>query len=221
MGSVVPGLVAAHPGRSEAMSDTGQVVVLNGAPRSGKSTMARTIQDTCSGSWINLGVDTSMASIPERLQPGIGLRPGGERPDLEDLVSNLYAGMYESIAAHARLGLNVVVDVGHHEGYSKPLHILTDSARRLAGLAVLWVGVRCPIDVVWRRREESWGQKRGTADEDLLVSVQRWQHDVHAHGAYDVEVDTSVLTPVQCAAVIAERLKNGPPGTAFEMLAHA
>lgn len=162
-----------------------------------------------------------MRSIPDRLQPGMGLRPGGERPDLEELVVDLYAGMYESIAAHARLGLNVVVDVCHHEAYSKPRHILTDSARRLAGLAVLWAGVRCPIDVVWRRREESWGQKRDTADEELLVSVQRWQLDVHAQGAYDVEVDTSVHTPAQCAAIVAERLRTGPPGTAFEMLAQA
>jgi chloramphenicol 3-O phosphotransferase len=109
--------------------------------------------------------------------PGIGLRPGGERPDLEDLV------------------------VGQHEAYSKPLHILRDSARRLAGLGVLWVGVRCPIGVVWQRREESWGQTRDTADEELLAAVERWQHEVHAHGSYDLEVDTSVLTPAQCAEI--------------------
>jgi chloramphenicol 3-O phosphotransferase len=181
--------------------------------------MARAIQDTCSGTWVNFGVDASMRSIADPLQPGIGLRPGGERPDLEDLVVVLYSAMYESIAAHARLGLDVVVDVGHHEAYSKPLHILRDSARRLAGLQVLWVGVRCPIDVVWRRREESWGQRRDTADEELLAAVERWQHEVHAHGSYDLEVDTSVLTPAQCAEIAGTRLRAGPPGTAFEMLA--
>lgn len=199
---------------------SGQIVILNGAPRSGKSAIARAIQDTCSGPWVSLGVDTSMRSIPERLQPGIGLRPGGERPDLEDLVIVLYAAMYESIAAHARLGVNVAVDVGHHEAYSKPLHILRDSARRLAGIDVLWVGVRCPIDVIWQRRRESWGQSRDRADEELMAAVDRWQHEVHAHARYDLEVDTSVLSPTQCAEIIAERLRNGPPGTAFESLAH-
>jgi len=51
---------------------------------------------------------------PEKYLPGIGLRPGGERPDLEPLIMTLYHAMYETIAAHSRLGLNVVVDVGHH-----------------------------------------------------------------------------------------------------------
>jgi chloramphenicol 3-O phosphotransferase len=98
---------------------------------------------------------------------------------------------------------------------------MPDSVRRLAGLPVLWVGVRCPIEVVWQRREESWGQRRDTADEELLAAVERWQHDVHANSSYDLEVDTSVLSPLQCAEIVVERLRNGPPGTAFEMLARA
>jgi chloramphenicol 3-O phosphotransferase len=76
------------------------------------------------------------------------LRPGGERPDLEGLVPQLYAALYESIAAHSRLGLNVVVDVGHHDAYSKPLHILANCARRLVALPVLFVGVLCPIETI-------------------------------------------------------------------------
>src|SRR6476660_1570313 len=93
----------------------GQIVVLNGAPRSGKSSIVAVIQETFDGPWMNLGVDVFVRHVtPERYRPGIGLRPGGERPDLEPLVAVLYAGLYESVAAHCRLGLNVVVDVGHH-----------------------------------------------------------------------------------------------------------
>jgi chloramphenicol 3-O phosphotransferase len=153
----------------------GQIVILNGVPRSGKSAIASAAQEIFSGLWVNLGVDASMRSIPERLRPGIGLRPGGERPDLEDTVLLLYAALYESIAAHARLGVNVVTDVGHHESYSKPLRILPDCAMRLSGFPVLWVGVRCPIDVIWQRREESWGQSFDEAKHDLRNAVERWQ----------------------------------------------
>jgi chloramphenicol 3-O phosphotransferase len=197
----------------------GQVVICNGAPRSGKSTVARAVQARLSGTWVNLGVDASRRSIPERLQPGIGLRPGGERPDLEGVVPVLYAALYESVAAHAMTGLNVIVDVGHHEMYSKPLHILQDCARRLMGLPVLWVGVHCPIEVIWQRREDTWNQRFDSDDAQLLAAVDRWQRAVHAHGRYDLELDTSMLTPVQCAEVIADRLKNGPPGTAFATFA--
>jgi hypothetical protein len=44
-------------------------------------------------------------ATPERFQPGINLRLGGERPDLEALVKTLYRAMYQSIAAHSRLGV--------------------------------------------------------------------------------------------------------------------
>ncbi|WP_257984379.1 hypothetical protein [Neobacillus cucumis] len=33
----------------------------------------------------------------------------------------MYQAMYESIAAHSRLGLNVIVDVGHHDNYARYL----------------------------------------------------------------------------------------------------
>jgi chloramphenicol 3-O phosphotransferase len=117
----------------------GQIVILNGAPRSGKSSIVAVIQDTFDGVWMNLGVDRFMQMTPERYLPGIGLRPGGERPDLEPIVVVVFRAMYESIAAHSRLGLNVVVDVGHHDAYSEPRGILPDCARRLTGLPVLSV----------------------------------------------------------------------------------
>ncbi len=201
------------------MADAGQIVILNGVPRSGKTTVARALMDAAPDPWVNLGVDSSVASLPDRLRPGIGLRPGGERPDLEGLVVILYAALYESIAAHARLGMNVVVDVAHHDSYSRSLHLLRDGARRLEELPVLWVGVRCPLDVLWRRREETWGQSRTLADDELRTAVDLWQVAVHAHGAYDLEVDTSVLEPAQCARLVLMRLATGRPGTAFARLA--
>jgi chloramphenicol 3-O phosphotransferase len=107
---------------------------------------------------MNLGVDVFARHVtPPRYRPGIGLRPGGERQDIEPLVPAFYASLYESIAAHSRLELNVVVDVGHHDAYAAPRNILSDCARRLEGLPALFVGVRCPIEVIMERR--SAGQR--------------------------------------------------------------
>ena len=139
-------------------ADSGRIVILNGVPRSGKSSIVAAIQETFEGPWMNLGVDIYVKHItPGRYSPAIGLRPGGEAPDLEPLIVALYSAMYESIAAHSRLGLNVVVDVGHHDCYSRPRGILIDCARRLLGLPVWLVGVRCPLDVIMERRRNTWG----------------------------------------------------------------
>ena len=211
----------------EQSLEPGQVVILNGAPRSGKTSIVEVIQETFDGVWMNLGVDVfSRGATPRRYQPGVGLRPGpgpevgGDKPELEPLVPVLYAAMYESIAAHSRLGLNVVVDVGHH-GAIHP-QVLPDCARRLSGLPVLFVGVRCPIEEIMRRRNLAGpgrGYVTGTSEEPVPPPVRLWQEEVHKPGVYDLEVDTSVLSPEECAAAVRRRLEEGPGPSAFRRLA--
>lgn len=200
------------------MSELGQVVILNGVPRSGKTSIATVVQDTFDGLWMNLGVDGFMRMTAQRFQPGIGLRPGGELPDLEAFIPALFAGLYEATAAHSRLGLNVVIDIGHHEAYSRPLGIVADAARRLRGLPVLYVGVRCPLEVIMQRRRDTWGDEWSPGD-PLPPSVVRRERVTHEPGIYDMEVDTSKLTPEACAEAIRERLQQGPPSRVFQGLA--
>jgi len=197
----------------------GQIVILNGTPRSGKSSIAAVIQETFEGVWMNLGVDRYMQMTPKRYLPGIGLRPGGERPDLEPLVAVMYRALYESVAAHSRAGLNVVVDVGHHDGYAIPRRILPECARILDGLPVLFVGVRCPLPIIMERRRAT-GWNSGVTEEDPAPPpVRRWQEQVHIPGIYDLEVDTSASSLEDCAAAIRRRLDEGPPAAAFQRLA--
>ncbi len=208
----------------------GQIVILNGVQRSGKTSIAQVIQETLPGIWMNVGVDAHIKCTPAAYLPGVGLRPqrsewgavgSGRVPleVLEEFVPVLYAALYESVAAHSRLGLNVVVDVGHHDAYSQPLNILPDCARRLSGLPVLFIGVRCPIDVLWARREATWGQVRDEVDDGVRGSVRLGVEAVHAHGDYDLEVDTSALSPEECAERVRSRLEEGPPGSRFADLA--
>ncbi|MDQ8737910.1 chloramphenicol phosphotransferase [Paenibacillus sp. LHD-38] len=195
----------------------GQIIILNGTPRSGKSSIATVIQNTFEGVWLNMGVDRFMQMTPERYRPGIGLRPGGERPDLEPLIVTLYQAMYEAIAAHSRLGLNVVVDVGHHDAYSIPRGILPGCARILSGLPVLFVGVRCPLEVVMQRRIATW-YSGYEEDGSVPKPVRLWQQAVHVPGIYDLKVDTSVLSSEVCVGLIRQRLEEEPPPSAFQRL---
>lgn len=186
---------------------TGSIVVLNGAPRSGKSTTVAAIQETLRGTWMNLGVDVFRQATPPSAQPGIGVRPGEPAHPSAVLRPVLYAALWESVAAHARVGLDVAVDVGLYE---PPL--ARDAAERLAGLPVLFVGVLCPLAVVLERR----GAEPG---EPTPAPVLRWQDEVHAHWEYDVEIDTSVLTPRECASAIGRALVDPPVPSAFAQLA--
>lgn len=209
---------------AEYGAQPGQIIILNGAPRSGKSSIAAFIQDTFDGPWMNLGVDAHVREItPPRYRPGLGLRPGGEREDLEALVPALYFALYDSVAAHSRQGLNVVVDVGHHDAYSRPLNILPQCALRLEGLPVLFVGVRCAVEVILRRRAAGQAGREGqyvaaSRDDAIPAPVLLWQSEVHRPGIYDLEVDTTSSSPEACAASIRRRL-DGADATAFKRLA--
>jgi chloramphenicol 3-O phosphotransferase len=205
------------------VADPGTIVVLNGTPRSGKSSIARAMLASFAGLWLNLGVDGLAGTVSDDVRPGIGLRPGGERPDLEPAVVVLFDALYASVVACSRLGVNVVVDVGHHDGYSRPLGIVGAVAERLQALPAYFVGVRCPVEVIMARRDAGEPDREGryvtgTPGGGIPEVVKRWEQDVHHPGVYDLEVDTSTSSPDECAAAIRRRLDEGPP-TAFAALA--
>ena len=58
----------------------------------------------------------------------------------------------------------------------------------------------------------------GTDDEPVPPAVSLWQEEVHKPGIYDMEFDTSLLSPLECTEQIRRRLAEGPPGSAFRRL---
>ena len=203
----------------------GQIIILNGAPRSGKSSMVRLMQETFPGAWMNLGVDIYVKEvIPPAYRPGIGLRPGGERPDLEPFIVQCYRALYRSIAAHSECGLNVVVDIGHHDSYSKSLSILPECARLLLQLPVIFVGVRCSLPAIMARRRQLSDQQKQEyiplPDSGAVPPpVELWQSEVHIPGIYDLEVDTSHKSSLECVREISDYLLSGKQPTALQRLA--
>jgi len=99
-------------------------------------------------------------------------------------------GMRHAVAAMARAGNNLIVDDVLLENE------MAEYAALLANVTFHAVGVFAPLDVLEARERE-----RG----DRLVGLARWQYDrVHQGKRYDLELDTSKATAMECA----ERIKR-------------
>ncbi|WP_082561347.1 chloramphenicol phosphotransferase CPT family protein [Devosia sp. Root685] len=188
----------------------GRVVILNGAPRSGKSSLARAIQESVPGTWLNTGVDSFMATLPPKLMPGIGLRPGGERPDLEPAVAALYDLLFATIRLQAEAGFDVVADLGLHADYSVPLGVLERAAAILGPLKPLFVGVDCDLDEIMHRRNADPQGGFYATGETAPPPVLRWQDAVHRGKTYDLRLDMGRLSPEAGARQVADLLANPP-----------
>ncbi len=139
-------------------------------------------------------------------------RPGVEEPCVDimggPLGEALTRGAHRTAAALLAEGFNLVADevILEREELDDYVAVLQDTE-------VLFVGVRLPFEILVRRERE-----RG----DRMVGLARGHHEqVHAHGIYDLEVDTSVLSAHECAERIKDRLENGPPPDAFHRLRSA
>ena len=173
----------------------GNVIFLNGTSSSGKSSIARDLQRILDEPYLHFCIDTFLWMLPERY-----LSPEA----LPEVAPKVISAMHHCIAASVLVGNNIIVD-----------HVLEDKqwleecVRLLAGFSVLFVGVRCPLEEL-ERRERKRNRQQGLA---------RYQFGlVHAHGVYDLEVDTSVYSPMDCALQIKEALRDIHSSNAFTNL---
>lgn len=188
--------------------DTSTIIFLNGVSSSGKTTVARALQAALPGFYLHLSIDRFMDMLPERItsaevQAEQPLTPP-EIQALTEMIPRVVTGMHHCIVALAANGLNLIVD-----------HVLQDPAwtsecaQLLERHRVLLVGVHCPLAEL-ERREQQRDRESGTAKRQLQT--------VHAHGVYDVEVDTSTLSSDQCARRIIAVLNAMPDPTAFAQI---
>jgi chloramphenicol 3-O phosphotransferase len=181
---------------------SGRIILINGTSSSGKTTLVRKLQGTLPDLWLEMGIDRFAYALPGRVQgqptwPQLFryVRPDGRSDgpfsiETTPLGNRFISGMHATAAALADVGLNVIVD---HVILERAW--LEECARLWAKLDVLFVGVRCPLEVVLRRElEREEARTHGQAEAQFEV-VHRW-------ATYDIEVDTSVLTPDEAVARI-------------------
>lgn len=174
------------------------VIVINGGSSAGKSSIAAELQRVLPDLWLALGIDTFIAALPARLSGGAaGIRFETDGTiGIGDSFTRLETGWMQGIAAMARSGANVIVDDGFLSG--PPAQQRWRSA--LVGLRVVWVGVRCSPEVAAARERARGDRQRGMAEQQA--------HLVHRGISYDVEVDTTRLSPAEAVLPILDHLKK-------------
>ncbi|HEX8971095.1 phosphotransferase-like protein [Oryzihumus sp.] len=75
---------------------------------------------------------------------------------------------------------------------------------------MVFVGVRCPL-------EETVAREAARGDRPIGQAASQFEQ-VHAHGVYDVEVDTSILSARQCAEKVKAHLAQPISPSAFARL---
>ena len=199
----------------------GNIIFLNGTSSSGKTVIAKALQEVMDGYYIHTGIDHYLERVPEKFHViSDGKKPPAAEgllwvyPDGSERLSEirigpagfrLLAGMYHAVAALAVAGNDLIIDDVVFDS-----RVLQEAVNILHTFNVLFVGVRCPFEIAEQREKKR---------EDRTQGLVKAHYDlVHSHGIYDLEVDTSTLTPLECANQIQHRVSNGPTPNALRRL---
>lgn len=177
----------------------GKIIFLNGTSSSGKTTIAKELQQILEEPYLLVSIDNFISMLPQKYL-------NGEDPKtLNKAILNIIPGMHHSISALASSGNNIIVDHVLQER-----QWLKECVNALSDFQVLFVGVRCPLEELEQREHKRGNRKKGMA---------RFQYDlVHSHNIYDIEVDTSKYKPLKCAMQIKDILKEKYACKAFKKL---
>lgn len=187
---------------------TGRVILLNGPPSSGKTTIARALWEVLEPPyWYRSWDDFRQGYLPRHLDTARG--PWSrihERP----LFQMLSDGYRRAIRAMALVGHNII-----SESIILPANV-DAYLYALEGIPVFLVGVRCTLDVAEQReRARAPTDRHNGVPIDLRVAEFEL---VHSHGAYDVEVDTTASSVEEAVATIQSALAAPPSPSAFEKI---
>jgi len=191
-------VIQRYSGDAITIMPRGQIIFLNGASSSGKSSIAKALQAMIDEPCIHWCIDDYLGAF----QSDLWERQEMVKPEWPNIVR----GFHAAGAAIARTGNLVIID----DVLEAEPPWVENWLELFQGLPVIIVGVHCPLEELEQRERQRKDRKTGLA---------RLQIDqVHAQAEYDVQVDTSMLSPTECAEKIVKRMAERRPCSAFERL---
>src|SRR5215212_2310207 len=131
------------------------IIFLNGVSSSGKTSIAKVLQQTLAEPYLHVQLDSFEAMLPERYDQG-GLF------DWQVIFPKALSGFHHSFAALATAGNNLIVD--HVTVYREGWHSsLIECAYVLKPFRAYLISVHCPLNELQRREQARGDRSVGTA----------------------------------------------------------
>jgi chloramphenicol 3-O phosphotransferase len=193
--------------RNEEKNQAGRIILLNGASSSGKSSIAAELQSLLEEPYMHLGIDTVFTMVPPKCKcddpcdlKAFVWRPKRKAlPEVEisvgDLGHKIMRGFHRACATLCDNGINLIIDhVLFEPRWTRECFELFEP------FELLFVGVYCSLEVLERRERERGDRQIG------LAKFTAFQ--AHKGQKYDLVVDTSSSSALECATQIVEYVMN-------------
>jgi len=165
----------------------GHIICLNGVTSSGKTSIAKEIQNLSEENYYHVSLDMfeQMADLKYRIQAYYF--------ELNDCVTV----MYKTISSFAKLGKNVILDTVMLNIPEFP-NIYERFIETCEGIKIFNIHVVCSIDECG---------KRTVARGDRRLGLSEWHNERMADIPYFFTVDTMNKSSAECASEILEQIK--------------
>lgn len=172
-----------------------QIIYLNGPSSSGKTTLAKALQQASDALFLHVSLDKIIGWMPEKVNDwtggkaplGFSFQQGTDASG--SLTQELQSGPYaEKIVQTFQEVVLTLAKMGHHliiEDLSFGKKEVDLWKELLKPFKVLWVGVKAPLPILEQREKERGNRMRGSARGQF--------HTVHTDATYDLDVDTHHL----------------------------
>ncbi len=184
-----------------------QIIYLNGPSSSGKTTLAKALQEALETPFLHIGIDKVIGLMPEKVNNWTG----GDAPlgfswkvytdsdghPIQELQVGPFARkisdtFVEMVVRLAQLGHSLIID-----DVALTERELNEWKQRLKGFQVLYVGVKAPLADIEQREKLRGNRMLGSA----RAQFQKLKYGYY----YDLIIDTSELTLKQCVNSIVTK----------------
>jgi len=182
----------------------GRIIFLTGASSSGKSTLAKAMQQALPEPFLHVSSDHLVAS---------GMLPARRDPDgpfawWQQVRPRFFDGFHRCLPALAAAGNDLIVEhIIEFRGWREYLAGLLGGL--LGGLDVFLVGVHCELAEIDRRERDRGDRRTGEGRSHVETDL------IHTFGPYDFEVDTTHEDPAAVAASVLAAWQSRPPRRAL------